>query len=200
MSPPSWTFLSPSPSHPSRLLQNPCLSSLSHTANSRWHSVVHVVYKFPCYSLHTSHPLLPHLTSAVSVSPTPVFLPGKSHGQRSLGDYSPWGYKELDITEHSTCLVLLCFSLHFEMLHFFLQIGWLCQPCLEHIYWYHSPDNICSLRVSVSHFGKSHTISHFFIIVVFVIVICDQWSLTLLLQWWRCKWWLVFFGNKAFKV
>ena len=22
--------------------------------------------------------------------PTPVFLPGKSHGQRSLADYSPW--------------------------------------------------------------------------------------------------------------
>ena len=31
--------------------------------------------------------------------PTPVFLPGKPHGQRSLGDYSPWGHKELDITE-----------------------------------------------------------------------------------------------------
>ena len=24
---------------------------------------------------------------------TPVFLPGKSHGQRSLGGYSPWGHK-----------------------------------------------------------------------------------------------------------
>ena len=28
--------------------------------------------------------------------PTPVFLPGKSHGQRSLPGYSPWGHKELD--------------------------------------------------------------------------------------------------------
>ena len=27
---------------------------------------------------------------------TPVFLPGESHGQRSLGVYSPWGCKELD--------------------------------------------------------------------------------------------------------
>ena len=26
--------------------------------------------------------------------PTPVFLPGKSHGQRSLAGYSPWGHKE----------------------------------------------------------------------------------------------------------
>ena len=31
--------------------------------------------------------------------PTPVFLPGKSHGQRSLLDYSPWGCKESDTTE-----------------------------------------------------------------------------------------------------
>ena len=29
----------------------------------------------------------------------PVFLPGESHGQRSLAGYSPWGCKELDKTE-----------------------------------------------------------------------------------------------------
>ena len=28
--------------------------------------------------------------------PAPVFLPGKSHGQRSLAGYSPWDCKELD--------------------------------------------------------------------------------------------------------
>ena len=27
--------------------------------------------------------------------PSPVFLPGKSHGQRSLAGYSPWGHKKL---------------------------------------------------------------------------------------------------------
>ena len=31
--------------------------------------------------------------------PTPVLLPGKSHGQRSLVGCSPWGRKELDTTE-----------------------------------------------------------------------------------------------------
>ena len=31
--------------------------------------------------------------------PTPVFLPGKSYGQRSLVGYSPWGCKESDTTE-----------------------------------------------------------------------------------------------------
>ena len=31
--------------------------------------------------------------------PTPVFLPGESHGQMSLAGYSPWGHKESDMTE-----------------------------------------------------------------------------------------------------
>ena len=31
--------------------------------------------------------------------PTPVFLPGKPPGQKSLAGYSPWGHKELDMTE-----------------------------------------------------------------------------------------------------
>ena len=31
--------------------------------------------------------------------PTPVFLPGKSHGQSSLAGYSPWGRKGSDLTE-----------------------------------------------------------------------------------------------------
>ena len=31
--------------------------------------------------------------------PTPVFLPGETHGQRSLEGYSPWGRKELNTTE-----------------------------------------------------------------------------------------------------
>ena len=31
--------------------------------------------------------------------PTPVFLPGKSHGQRSLVGYSQWGHKESDTAE-----------------------------------------------------------------------------------------------------
>ena len=32
--------------------------------------------------------------------PTPVFLPEKSHGQRRLMGYSPWGSRELYMTEH----------------------------------------------------------------------------------------------------
>ena len=39
--------------------------------------------------------------------PTPVFMPGKSHGPRSLVGYSPWGCKESDMTE----------QLHFTMIN-----------------------------------------------------------------------------------
>ena len=38
--------------------------------------------------------------------PTPVFLPGESHGQRNLASYGPQGHKELDTNErltHFTC-------------------------------------------------------------------------------------------------
>ena len=40
--------------------------------------------------------------------PTPVLLPGKSHGRRNLVGYSPWGRKESDTTER------LHFHFHFE--------------------------------------------------------------------------------------
>ena len=42
--------------------------------------------------------------------PTPVFLPGESHGQRSPVGYSPRGHKESDTTER----------LHF---HFYFYFG-----------------------------------------------------------------------------
>ena len=34
--------------------------------------------------------------------PTPVFLPGEFHGQRSLAGYSPYGHKKLDTMEQLT--------------------------------------------------------------------------------------------------
>ena len=34
--------------------------------------------------------------------PSPVFLPGEFHGQRSLAGYSPWGQKKLYVTEQLT--------------------------------------------------------------------------------------------------
>ena len=49
--------------------------------------------------------------------PTPMFLPGESHGQRSLVGYSPWGHKESDTTE----------QLHF---HFLITQDILCKEIL----------------------------------------------------------------------
>ena len=33
--------------------------------------------------------------------PTPLFLPGKFHGQRSLLGYGQWRYKKLKMAEHA---------------------------------------------------------------------------------------------------
>ena len=43
---------------------------------------------------------------------TPVFLPGESHGQRSMAGYSPWGYKraEHDVATKTTATFEVTFS------------------------------------------------------------------------------------------
>ena len=73
--------------------------------------------------------------------PTPVFLPGKSHEQRSLVGYSPWGYKRVEhnlVSKHKQQLwihgvliapqtefaLVSCLSLH--VLFFFLRLYWIC--------------------------------------------------------------------------
>ena len=49
------------------------------------------------------HPWIGKILWRRKWQPTPVFLPGKSHGQRSLAGYSPWGHKRVKhnlITNH----------------------------------------------------------------------------------------------------
>ena len=58
--------------------------------------------------------------------PTPVFLPGKSHGLRILVGYSPWGRKESDTTEW----------LHFLATRIDLKIITLSQT-KTNIIWFH---------------------------------------------------------------
>ena len=52
--------------------------------------------------------------------PTPVFLPGESHGQKSLVGYSPQGLKELDTTEWLACTGKHATAFHFEALPYFV--------------------------------------------------------------------------------
>ena len=63
---------------------SPGLSSLSHTGNSYWLSILHMVM---------------HVFWRRRWHPTPVLLPGKSHRQRNLVGCSPWGCWESDMTE-----------------------------------------------------------------------------------------------------
>ena len=47
----------------------------------------------------TFHPYVGKMPWWRAWQPTPVFLPGEFHGERSLVGYSPWGHKELGTTE-----------------------------------------------------------------------------------------------------
>ena len=58
---------------------------------------------------HGFHPWVRKIPWRRKWQPTPVFLPGEPHGQRSLAGYSPWGCKELDTTEATE---LACTHLH----------------------------------------------------------------------------------------
>ena len=63
--------------------------------------------------------------------PTPVFLPGKSHGQRSLVGCSAWCLKELDMTEWQTLTNKYVYTINIYMhtwtFSCFSHV-WLCDP------------------------------------------------------------------------
>ena len=60
------------------------------------------------------HPWVGKIPCKKKWLPTPVFLPGESHGQRSPAGYRPWGHKESDMTEqlsthkHDVWRIFLC--------------------------------------------------------------------------------------------
>ena len=57
--------------------------------------------KPPCGSPLPREARSPFCTCRRKQQPTPVFLPGESHGRKSLAGYGPWACKELDTTEHT---------------------------------------------------------------------------------------------------
>ena len=105
---------SPSPSHPSGLSQ-----STSFECPVSCMEIALVIF-FTYVNIHVSvlfSQIIPPLPS-----PTPVLLPRKFHGWRSLVGYSPWSHKESDTTErlHFTHFALsqspkVC-SLHLSLL------------------------------------------------------------------------------------
>ena len=56
--------------------------------------------------------------------PTPVFLPGKSHGQRSLMGYSPWGCNKQQQNHYCRCLsniaCIICLGLDINFVNIVL--------------------------------------------------------------------------------
>ena len=50
----------------------------------------------------------------------------------------------------------------------------ICDNCMDQVYMCHFPSSICLLHVSVSHFSNSCNISNIFMMILFVMVICDQ--------------------------
>ena len=62
---------------------------------------------------------------------TPVLLPGKFHGLRSLVGYSPWVHKESDMTERLHFL-----SFFGKVYNFPSLLGLSCEFLTLHIHWY----------------------------------------------------------------
>ena len=56
----------------------------------------------------TFHPWVRKIPLEEEMSANSIFLPGESHKQRSLEGYSPWGRRELDLSERLT--LWFCFS------------------------------------------------------------------------------------------
>ena len=80
--------------------------------------------------------------------PTPVFLPGKSHGRRSLLGYSSWGRKELDTTEQ--------LHFHFHTVKVFSIVSEAVDIFLEFSCFFYDPMDAGSLISGSSAFSKSN--------------------------------------------
>ena len=85
--------------------------------------------------------------------PTPVFLPGKSHGQRSLAGYSAWGRKESDTTKQLHFTSSLHFS--FKVLPLCLGPGKLCINVSRQIWAFAL---FTALSLSVNHVYTTKTL------------------------------------------
>ena len=59
--------------------------------------------------------------------PASVFLPGESHGQRSLAGYSPWSHRKLPTTKHTCTSVFISSAatvFDWQLLHFIITKEW----------------------------------------------------------------------------
>ena len=84
----------------------------------------------PLCRRHGFKPWIGKIPGVRNGNPTPEFLPGESHGQRSLADYSPWGCKQSNTTEcththtHIYTIIYEISAKFFSyFFHLFLSVG-----------------------------------------------------------------------------
>ena len=75
------------------------LSPWNYTFLSRWHGDASGEESACECKRHMFNPWVRKIPWNKKWKPIPVFLLGGFHGQRSLAGYSPWGHKELDMTD-----------------------------------------------------------------------------------------------------
>ena len=88
-------------------------------------SLAQMVTKLPTMRETQVHPWVKKIPWRRGWQPTPIFLPGEFHGQRSLADYSPWGCKESDMIEQISRKVNN-WSGFFFCFFFFLGLAFVC--------------------------------------------------------------------------
>ena len=127
----------PSESHRVKIL---LFKSLTHTLLSRLQGI-------PLRGLITS--LVGKIPWRREWQPTPVFLPGESHGQRNLVDYSPRGHKELDKTEQHTLSLCCAKAFKFDRSHLFsfaFLLPWKTDPDFS-LNMYHIYMQLMNLKI-----------------------------------------------------
>ena len=73
------------------------------------------VFQCRIHERHRFNPWVRKIPWRKAQQPTPVFLPGESHGQRSLAGYSPWVHRESYMTEATAFK-------HMEFTHLYLEL------------------------------------------------------------------------------
>lgn len=92
------------------------------------------------------------------------------------------GYEKIFAKYIQPCLALLLFPLlcFLSQTLCFSEIEDRRQPCFKQANRCHLSNSICSLPASMLHFGESHNISKFFIVIIFVMVIFDATTVIVL--------------------
>ena len=73
--------------------------NVDHEGLPKWHYGKEPACQLRRFKRHRLDPRVRKMPWRKASKPTPVFLPGESHGHMNLVGYSIWGHKELDTTE-----------------------------------------------------------------------------------------------------